>query len=355
MPNQIFYTCEVKELITMESLQICQHSMRNQQLTKLEILRELDKRKALPEDLENERIRLDMGNQGEQKVLSYIQQFGCEHWQVIPNLWLDYFGKFECDLLLLTTAGIYPFEIKNYTGKFEFRKSQCLINGKKIGHNAIAQAQKVYINIKSILDGASIPVNLQGAVIFIGSHNEVVIHDSIEDIDIVRSTQLRNYIWKIAQEERSYHGAPIDFQKIIQALNIFKTENPFGQDNIPENIKARVHKGILCSHCGSFNLKTNLSYISCKCGMHEPRENAIVRTICEYGVIHHNKDLTIAELVEFFDGDISRSTIRKYLKKHFAQVGNSRSIKYINKILPFNSLQKEFQLTNHRKLEIFHY
>src|SRR5699024_11022273 len=115
----------------------------------------------------------------------------------------------------------------NYTGKFEFRKSQCLINGKKIGHNAIAQAQKVYINIKSILDEASIPVNLQGAVIFIGSHNEVVIHDSIEDIDIVRSTQLRNYIWKIAQEERNYHGVPIDFQKIIQALNIFKTENPF--------------------------------------------------------------------------------------------------------------------------------
>lgn len=108
--------------------------------SKLEILRELEKRTALPEDLENERIRLEASDQGEQKVLSYLQQFGSEHWRILPNLWLDYFGKFECDMLLLTTAGVYPFEIKNYTGQFEFRKNQCLINGKKVGHNAIAQA-----------------------------------------------------------------------------------------------------------------------------------------------------------------------------------------------------------------------
>lgn len=322
---------------------------------KLETLQELGKRKALPEELDNERIRLETGRQGEQKVLSYLQQFGSEHWHVLPNLWLDYFGKFECDLLLLTTAGIYPFEIKNYTGQFEFKKSQCLINGKKVGHNAIAQAQKVFINIKNILTDASVPVNIQGAAIFIGPHNEVLIHDPIEDIDIVRANQLRNYIWKIVQEERHYQGKPVDLQKILQVLKTYETENPFGQDNIPEEIKARAHKGIHCSHCGNFNLNTNLSYISCSCGMHEPRENAIVRTICEYGVIHHNKELTIAELVDFFDGEISRSTIRKYLKKHFKQIGNSKNVQYKNPMLPFNSIQEEFQLENCRKLDLYHY
>src|SRR5699024_4895431 len=114
--------------------------------TSLEVLQELEKRKALFEELENERLRLETGSQGEQKVLSYLQQFGSEHWQLLSNLWLDHFGKFECDLLLLTSAGIHPFEIKNYTGQFEFRKSQCLINGKKVGHNAIVQAQKVSVN-----------------------------------------------------------------------------------------------------------------------------------------------------------------------------------------------------------------
>ena len=87
-------------------------------------------------------------------------------------------------MLLLTTAGVYLFEIKNYTGQFEFRKNQCLINGKKVGHNAIAQAQKVSVNIKSILNDTSLSVNVQGAAIFIGSHNEVIIHDPVEEIEI---------------------------------------------------------------------------------------------------------------------------------------------------------------------------
>ena len=146
----------------------------------LEILQELDKRSALDEELTKELKRLETGSHGEQKVLSYLQQYGNEQWQILPNLWVDYFGKFECDLLLLTTAGVYPFEIKNYTGQFEFRKNQCFINGKKIGHNAIAQAQRVSINIKTILNNASIFTNCQGAAIFIGPHNEVIIHDPVE-------------------------------------------------------------------------------------------------------------------------------------------------------------------------------
>ena len=319
--------------------------------TKLEILRELEKRTALPEDLENERIRLEAGDQGEQKVLSYLQQFGNEHWRILPNLWLDYFGKFECDLLLLTTARVYPFEIKNYAGQFEFRKNQCLINGKKVGHNAIAQAQKVSVNIKSILNDTSLSVNVQGAAIFIGSHNEVIIHDPVEEIDIVQANQLRNYIWKIVQEERNYRGKPIDAQKILKILKAYEIENPFDQDNIPKELKMHTQKGILCSRCGNFNLDTNRSYVSCSCGMHEPRENAIVRTICEYGVIHHNKDLTVTELVEFFNGEISSQTLRKYLNTHFTRIGIGKGTKYLNPCSPFKKLQKHFDLKRPRYLE----
>lgn len=326
--------------------------LKRQTPTSLEILQELEKRKALFEELENERLRLETGSQGEQKVLSYLQQFGSEHWQLLSNLWLDHFGKFECDLLLLTSAGIHPFEIKNYTGQFEFRKSQCLINGKKVGHNAIAQAQKVSVNIKNILNHAGISANLQGAAIFIGPHNEVIIHDSIEDIDIVQANQLRNYIWKIVQEERNYRGKPIDAQKILKVLKAYETENPFDQDRIPDKIKSCAHKGILCSRCGNFNLDTNRSYISCPCGMHEPREKAIVRTICEYGVIHHDKELTVTELDEFFDGEISKQTLRKYLNIHFTRIGTGKGTKYVNLRFPFKKAQQQFDLNRPCYLEL---
>ena len=37
-------------------------------------------------------------------------------------------------------------------------------------------------------------------------------------------------------------------------------------------------------------------------GMYEPREEAIVRTICEYGVINNEQNLTTSELTKFFGG-----------------------------------------------------
>lgn len=78
--------------------------------------------------------------------------------------------------------------------------------------------------------------------------------------------------------------------------------------------------------------------------MHEPRENAIIRTICEYGVIHHNKDLTVSELVKFFDGDISKQTLRKYLNTYFTRIGTGKGTKHLNPCSPFKKVQKYFDL-----------
>ena len=66
--------------------------------------------------------------------------------------------------------------------------------------------------------------------------------------------------------------------------------------------------------------------------MSEPRENAIVRTICEYGVIHFDKDLAITDILDFFNRDYSRGTIVKYLDKYFTQISTGRHIKYANTI-----------------------
>jgi len=251
--------------------------------TKIDVLRELNKRDALNQELQDELKRLEDGYAGEQAVLKMIEEFGKDHWVVIKNVWLDYYGKFECDLLLLTNAAIYPFEIKNYSGTFEFRNSQCLINGKRVGHNAITQAQKVTINLENIIKQQFFNASIKGTIAFIGRHNEVIIYDEIEDIQIVMANQLRKHIWNIGKEERDFQGPPIDIQGIVRKLAAIETDNPFNRNNITEGIKKRVKKGIRCSYCGGFNVDTSKSYITCECKMHEPRENAIVRTICEYG------------------------------------------------------------------------
>ena len=320
--------------------------------TKLDVLRELDKRHALGNVLKDELRRLENGNSGEQAVLAFIEEFGEEHWVIRKNLWLDYYGKFECDLLLITNAGLYTFEVKNYRGKFDFRNSQCLINGKKVGHNAIAQAQKVHINIAQIFRDAFHHFNTQGVLTFIGQHNEVVIYDELEDLHVVMANQLRNYIWDIVKVEKNYLEAPVDIQTVIQLLEKFETDDPFTADTIPNEIAQQVQKGICCSNCGRFDVDVNKQYIACQCGMFEPREEAIVRTICEYGVIHYKQDLTAKNLDIFFNGDVSRKNLTKYLNKHFERIGSNRDTRYLNKRLPFHHIYHQFSLNSVKYLRL---
>jgi hypothetical protein len=270
----------------------------------------------------------------------------------MKNVWLDYYGIFECDLLLLTNTKVHPLEIKNYSGKFEFQNNQCLVNGKKVGHNSITQAQKVTTNIEQIFQQSHSNSPVQGTLIFIGQHNEVTVHDSIDTVEIVTANQLRNYIWQLVHEEKNHYGPFIDPESIIEQLAPFEVANPFTEAKIPSEIKDRIRTGICCSHCGNFKVNTTGAYISCQCGMYEPRENAIVRTICEYGVIHSDKNLKTTDLFEFFGGDISRTNLTYYLNKHFVKVGRSRNTKFINKKKLLYPITKEFKLTQPRYLKI---
>ncbi len=314
--------------------------------TRLDVLREMNKRHALEhhEILKNEWLRLEKGWAGEKILLEYLENYGQEHWKVLKNVWLNYYGEFECDLILFTQAGLYHFEVKNYTGHFEFKDNQCQYNGRAQGGNPISQTQKATTNLRIILKELPHPPSLQGALTFVGVDNQVLIHDELTNIDIVSRNELREYIWKIVQQERNYRGYPMNIHAILEKLNTYEKNNSFVPEALPGKAAHHIKKGICCSRCGNFDLKFQNSYIVCSCGVHESREEAIVRTICEYGVIYNKKNLTTTELTDFFGGDISYSTVYRYLNKHFERIGASSNTAYLNKRLPYDLIHEEFQM-----------
>ena len=300
--------------------------------TRLEHYTELNKRNALSTDHKNEFARLKSGFEGEQTILDYIEKYGEPHWKVFQNIWLNYYGKFEVDCMLVTHDQIYLFEIKHYTGHYIFQNSQCSCNGQKIGHNAINQAQKSHINFQNFLRQNQFNASVIGALIFTGIDCEISVHDDVDDLQIVTRNQLRNFIWQIRHTERNNSRSPIDTDHLIQIIDSYEINSPFLPEPISDETHSLLQKGIQCSQCHSFEIDTSKLYISCKCGMSEPRENAIVRTICEYGVIHFDKDLAITDILDFFNRDYSRGTIVKYLNKYFSQISTGRHIKYANTI-----------------------
>src|SRR5690625_2582073 len=338
----------------MEVIQTEKQKALNHIPTKLEVLREINKREGIKQNkkLKEEYKRLEKGFKGEQELVKYLEEFGADYWKILRDVWLDYFGEFEIDLLLITGAGLYIFEVKNYTGKLELKNGQCYMANGSIGHNPFSQAQKSLVNLKGIFKNKLNPSKIQGILTFIGENNSVHIHDQLSGIKIITRNELMNEIRKIKQEEREYLGYPLDVESVLSILNVYDIGSPTKEKEIPEEAKANLHTGICCSHCGNFELDTRKSYISCPCGMHESREEAIVRTICEYGIIHHNKNLTTTEVTEFFGEDISRSTAIRYLNKYFKRVGNYKSTIFVNKQKPLEAIFDEIELNTSKYFKI---
>src|SRR5699024_5529076 len=98
--NVIFWTIFIEWGDFMEEMQTMTKKSLIKYPTRLEIFRELDKREGLVRDkkLREEYVRLKKGAEGELALVHYLKKYGEEHWVILRNVWLDFYGEFEIDL-----------------------------------------------------------------------------------------------------------------------------------------------------------------------------------------------------------------------------------------------------------------
>lgn len=296
---------------------------------RIENLRELEKRGALDVDLKKELYRLEQGELGEQFVSECLKEFGLDYWPVEQNLWLELFGKFECDLLLGTGHQYYTFEVKHYNGHFEYRNNQCYLNGERIGHNAISQAQKSSINFQSILTNENLQVSVQNVLVFTGEFCQVDISEQVPGLDIVMRHQLRDYIRKISQKDRGHYRGTPNHEAVMKALAKYRTTRPQFHEPISAEIFARMKTGILCKECGEKAVRKNNYNILYKCGHQERIEDALIRTVNEYCTIYEQEYVSTKEISLFINQFIHIRTIFRYLNKNYKRIGNSKATKFL--------------------------
>lgn len=320
--------------------------------TELDQLRILCRRKRyVSEDERYQLMRLEAGEAGEETVIQYLREYGCEHWVVLRNVWLSDYGVCECDILLITNHCIYVFEVKNYTGTFTYENGTCLINGRNNKNNCIAQARKAYLNLRDIIQKYARNIKTEGALIFVGIDNMVDIKSPVEDIQVIQRNQLRHFIQKIAEQEQIKAYRPIDKFALIQHLEAQQVSNPYFPKPLTLGEMTEIKKGIYCAHCHSFDVEVGKSqYISCPCGFSEPRDRAIVRTICEYGVLQYDETLKLENLLQFFGDDVTRNKLSQVLHKYFESVNKNKYTYHINKKLPLEKILKEFHFLLPNKL-----
>lgn len=286
--------------------------------------------KAKNTEQENSFRRVKKGVEGEEVLLEYLRKYGGNDWVVVRNVWLNAFGNFECDLILLMRTGCYVFEVKNYDGVFSYEAGICRLNGREIGNNCVAQIRRARLNLEQLFKEQNIACQPRGVLAMVGQDNPVKIFDEVEDVEIFMLNELRYYIQDLFRKDQQ-GGSRINVKRIIECLELYEVENPFLPKPVTDEELSGLRKGICCRECGSFDLRVGRFYVTCECGFQERRERAIVRTIGEYGTLCYDRDLRVSVLYDFFGGQISRSSLQRTLERNFEIVYKSRYSYYLNK------------------------
>lgn len=299
--------------------------------SQLKFLETARKRGLLPKEKDQRLLRnLAKGAEGERYVVEMLEKYGGTHWVVVPNLWLEHRGKFESDVMLLTRHGCFSLEIKNYDGNFEYKKSRCYLNGKKLSENCVQQAEKAAMNLEEICHSVDSSTLVRGALLFVGEHNEVEILSEADGIEVVTRTSLRKFIQNIRREEEILAYASVDTEKILRCFERKEVLNPFGplaSFTVEEVLAGR--RGISCKACGSYATMLTRKFLRCENGHEELRDTAVLRTIEEFRVLTFQTEyVTKAELLAFLGGQVSETYLYKFLRKYFVLIHNGRHAKY---------------------------
>lgn len=221
-----------------------------------------------------------------------------------------------------------------------------MINGRINKNNSITQARRAYLSTREILEKYSTKVKVKGALVFIGIDNIVNIQSPVEDIEIILRSQLRQFIREIVEQEQESFRPSINKEELVKHFAKYQVSNPYLPRPLFYDEMTSLRKGIYCANCGSFKVETvRKQYIICACDFSEPRDRAIVRTICEYGVLQYDRNLKLEELYEFFGGDVSKSNLNRMLYKYFKTILKGRYTYHINMQLPIDKLSDNFQFS----------
>lgn len=292
----------------------------------------------------------EAGELGEKIVLKYLKKYGMDDWVVIKNMWMNHGGQFEGDLILLTDHGPYLFEVKNYSTDYTYENGVSTWNDNRYSGNPINQTIRNKINLENIVKD----IKFHGVLMLVGIDNHVEINSEISEIDTVQRTSLKKYIKKIAKREANHNEPPMEKKKILKNLERYEIHRLQGPNPLTDNEVKKLRKGIYCLNCKSYGVKIARKKVSCICGLTEEREMAILRTICEYGVLTFDRNLRIIKILDFFGGTVSRKAIQKVLREYFKEVKNGSHTYFYNLKLPYYKLYEILNINSFIRLNISH-
>jgi hypothetical protein len=287
----------------------------------LDVLRELFRRKGLNDHEIEALYLLELENKAQMDLLQVINQHGNDDWLIIRDIEFNTAtSPVSCDLVLITQSNLYTFTLNTYEKKTGALVNQPTKSSTAACPHLIYNVIRLNDFLYEIFDHELVDVSIESHLVYMQSDTKIEVEDYTSSCKITSKDYLVNMIKNIVDEEKEATNIPLDKREIFGILEKYEKTQPIEPQSITELTKLNIQPGMCCRICSSFNIYIGQHYIACECGSQETLEKAILRTICEYGVIHFNKNLEVFEVINFFADQISPLSIIGVLNKFFIRM-----------------------------------
>lgn len=280
----------------------------------------LEKRMVLSEEERLHLLNMQKGLEGELLFDTLLEEFSNVDALVLNDLLFTEKGStFQVDSLILTNAKILLFEVKNYTGNFQFNSNHFLtVSGKEIV-NPLNKLDETSIKMRHMLNKWNSNLKLDSVLIFVNA--AFTLYNAPIDSPIIFPTQIREHFSQMNQSTLPLSKKHHDLAD--KMLKEHQNESAF-QRKFPNYTYDSLTKGLWCTECSSPALVITQRTCSCKtCGYKTSVEGTILRQIEDFKLLFPDLKVTTAVMYNWLNSMIPMTRIQKILLKHYTIRGST--------------------------------
>lgn len=273
---------------------------------------------------------LTRGTEGEEEMLSLLQEFGSSDWLIYRNLWFENNGWSEADILVMSPHRWQLFEVKNYNASVQIVQGEVQVNRRGIARNPIHQVSKARQILLSLADDLSGRPEICATLVFINQFCHIDQLDYDGPIDIIARSQVRDYLFNLKREMvGTFNGRQL--QEINDWLVNHRQENPFQEMSFSEERLSQIRCGVTCGKCHSFDVVRRKKTILCaECGHSEPLSLSLIRMIRDYAMLTKKEIISVRDVREFVGKFYTRKYIPNIMKEYLNKSPECKRGEYVN-------------------------
>lgn len=291
----------------------------------LRAIEALDKRMKLADEEAVHLMNMQKGYEGEILFDSLVKEFLDVDVLVLNDLLFTEKGStFQVDSLILTGDKVLLFEVKNYTGNFQFNSHHLLtFSGKEVG-NPLNKLDETSTKMRQVLSKWNVNLTFDPALIFVNP--AFTLYNAPTGSPIIFPTQIREHLSRMNQ--RTLPLSKKHHQLADKMIKEHQNESAF-QQKFPNYTYDVLKKGLWCNECGFPDLTITQRTCFCKaCGHRASVEAIVLHQVEDFRLLFPDSKITTPTMYEWLGSTIPIARIRKILVKNYKICGATHGSYY---------------------------